>query len=70
MKFWISLIVGLLIAEDLWYKIKECASCKEDFLGFDMPGYVYIVIHTILVFFLLLGAYQERVKTKKDMPLP
>lgn len=67
MKFWILLVLGLLTVLEIVYKIIRCASCKSNYIGFDMSGYVYLALQTLLAVILLYGAYREWMKTKKSV---
>ncbi len=65
MKGKISLILGILLLIDIVYKLVKCASCPSDYFGFEVSGYTYLGIQTLLVAILLFGAYIDRKKAQK-----
>lgn len=66
MKFWIFLLIGLLSVMEIVFKIIKCASCDDRYLGFDMSGYSYLALQTLIVGILFYNAYREWIKTKSS----
>lgn len=66
MKFWIFLILGLLTVMEILYKLMRCASCDASYLGFDLSGYTYLFLQTLIGGILFYSAYNERMKTRKS----
>ncbi len=64
MKGKIFLFIGIITVADIIYKLVRCASCRSDYLGFEMSGYTYLGLQTLIALILLNGAYREMRKAK------
>ncbi|SOE19786.1 hypothetical protein SAMN06298216_0289 [Spirosomataceae bacterium TFI 002] len=55
-----NIIVALFAIGTVIYKLFNCIECEERFLMFDISGYAYLMIWTVIAIVLAFGVYQKR----------
>lgn len=55
-----NMIVALFAIGTVIYKLFNCIECEERFLMFDISGYAYLMIWTVIAIVLAFGVYQKR----------